>query len=95
MHNARAATKEGFAIHVYACNQSMHTSALANADGDFLIVPQQGEEAESREDGGGRAEAGGRGGLGHEEEEEQEQKASSLADSHTRSRTRPPTHSRT
>ncbi|KAG2428612.1 hypothetical protein HYH02_014313 [Chlamydomonas schloesseri] len=38
----KAATKEGFAIHVYACNQSMHTSALANADGDFLIVPQQG-----------------------------------------------------
>ncbi|GIL72055.1 hypothetical protein Vretimale_540 [Volvox reticuliferus] len=38
----RASTKEGFAIHVYSANQSMDNSALANADGDFLIVPQQG-----------------------------------------------------
>mmetsp|Transcript_38273 Transcript_38273/g.85231 ORF Transcript_38273/g.85231 Transcript_38273/m.85231 type:complete len:494 (+) Transcript_38273:149-1630(+) len=36
------ARKEGFAIHVYAANESMTDSCLANADGDFLIVPQQG-----------------------------------------------------
>ncbi|KAL6763934.1 Homogentisate 1,2-dioxygenase [Haematococcus lacustris] len=37
-----AARKDGFAIHVYACNASMEDTCLANADGDFLIVPQQG-----------------------------------------------------
>ncbi len=30
-------------MHVYACNASMTDTCLANADGDFLIVPQQGE----------------------------------------------------
>lgn len=34
--------REGFAIHLYTCNESMQNSALANADGHFLIVPQQG-----------------------------------------------------
>lgn len=37
-----AAMKEGFAIHIYVCNKSMESCSLANADGDFLIVPQQG-----------------------------------------------------
>ncbi len=36
------ATKEGFAIHIYAATESMTDSCLANADGDFLIVPQEG-----------------------------------------------------
>ncbi|KAF5296406.1 hypothetical protein FQR65_LT01393 [Abscondita terminalis] len=34
--------KHGVAIHVYACNVSMKDRAMYNADGDFLIVPQQG-----------------------------------------------------
>lgn len=38
-----ASTKDGFAIHVYTANMSMKDSCLANADGDFLFVPQQGE----------------------------------------------------
>ena len=37
-----AGTKDGYAIHVYACTQSMADSCLANADGDLLIVPQLG-----------------------------------------------------
>lgn len=37
-----ASRKEGYAIHVYAANTSMVNTALANADGDLLIVPQQG-----------------------------------------------------
>ncbi|GFR40186.1 hypothetical protein Agub_g745 [Astrephomene gubernaculifera] len=37
-----ACSKEGFAIHVYTANRSMRSAALANADGDFLIVPQLG-----------------------------------------------------
>ena len=38
-----AGKKEGFAIHVYTASISMDNSCLANADGDMLIVPQQGE----------------------------------------------------
>ena len=37
-----AARKEGYAIHIYTATESMVDSCLANADGDFLIVPQQG-----------------------------------------------------
>ncbi|MEW5302409.1 MAG: hypothetical protein WDW36_005200 [Sanguina aurantia] len=37
-----AAMKEGFAIHMYAASASMVDSCLANADGEFLIVPQEG-----------------------------------------------------
>lgn len=37
-----AALKEGYAIHMYACSESMVDSCLSNADGDFLIVPQEG-----------------------------------------------------
>lgn len=38
-----AASKSGFAVHMYTANTSMEDSCLANADGDMLIVPQQGE----------------------------------------------------
>ncbi|GMH40156.1 hypothetical protein BSKO_08060 [Bryopsis sp. KO-2023] len=37
-----ALTKDGFAIHVYTANEGMQDSCLANADGDMLIVPQEG-----------------------------------------------------
>lgn len=32
----------GYAIHLYACSQSMHDRYFYNADGDLLIVPQEG-----------------------------------------------------
>ena len=35
--------KDGYAIHMYTFNADMGRSCLANADGDFLIVPQMGE----------------------------------------------------
>ena len=35
----------GYAIHVYAASADMGDSCLGNADGDFLIVPQQGRLA--------------------------------------------------
>ena len=38
-----AGKKDGFAIHVYTASISMDNCCLANADGDMLIVPQQGE----------------------------------------------------
>ncbi|XP_072978863.1 homogentisate 1,2-dioxygenase [Typha angustifolia] len=34
--------RHGYAIHMYAANKSMNGCAFCNADGDFLIVPQQG-----------------------------------------------------
>eukprot|EP00658_Telonema_sp_P-2_P038939 TRINITY_DN27855_c0_g1_i1.p1 TRINITY_DN27855_c0_g1~~TRINITY_DN27855_c0_g1_i1.p1 ORF type:complete len:349 (-),score=78.21 TRINITY_DN27855_c0_g1_i1:166-1212(-) len=34
--------RSGIAIHQYACNADMVDTAFCNADGDFLIVPQQG-----------------------------------------------------
>jgi hypothetical protein len=34
--------KEGFAIHIYTLNKAMSDTCMANADGDMLIVPQQG-----------------------------------------------------
>ena len=37
-----AAMKEGLAVHVYTASASMEDSCLANADGDFLLVPQLG-----------------------------------------------------
>ena len=42
MLHCSAARKEGYAIHIYTATESMLDSCLANADGDFLIVPQQG-----------------------------------------------------
>ncbi|OQV20392.1 Homogentisate 1,2-dioxygenase [Hypsibius exemplaris] len=38
-----AKDRRGCAIHIYVCNQSMGDRAFYNSDGDFLIVPQQGE----------------------------------------------------
>ncbi|GAB4820865.1 hypothetical protein N2152v2_007911 [Parachlorella kessleri] len=40
--NGSAATKNGFAIHMYTASCGMEDSCLANADGDMLIVPEQG-----------------------------------------------------
>jgi len=34
--------KEGYAIHIYTASASMDACCLGNADGDLLIVPQQG-----------------------------------------------------
>ncbi|KAG5457675.1 MAG: homogentisate 1,2-dioxygenase-domain-containing protein, partial [Olpidium bornovanus] len=34
--------RSGLAIHVYLANKDMTDSAFCNADGDFLIVPQEG-----------------------------------------------------
>uniref|UniRef100_A0A8C4QSA4 Homogentisate 1,2-dioxygenase n=1 Tax=Eptatretus burgeri TaxID=7764 RepID=A0A8C4QSA4_EPTBU len=38
-----ATVRNGCAIHTYCCNSSMDSRGFYNADGDFLIVPQQGE----------------------------------------------------
>lgn len=35
-------TRHGLGIHIFTCNKSMEDRCLYNADGDFLIVPQQG-----------------------------------------------------
>ena len=40
--NGDAATQTGMAAHIYAANQSMTERAFCNADGEMLIVPQQG-----------------------------------------------------
>ena len=34
-------SKSGYAIHMYTANKSMENCCLANADGDFCIVPQE------------------------------------------------------
>ena len=34
--------QEGIAVHLYAINQSMGAEAFANFDGEFLIIPQEG-----------------------------------------------------
>ncbi|VDL75093.1 unnamed protein product [Nippostrongylus brasiliensis] len=36
-------SRTGLAIHQYSCNASMLGKAMYNSDGDFLIVPQEGE----------------------------------------------------
>uniref|UniRef100_A0A671T519 Homogentisate 1,2-dioxygenase n=1 Tax=Sinocyclocheilus anshuiensis TaxID=1608454 RepID=A0A671T519_9TELE len=36
-------SRNGITIHMYTCNTSMTDKCFQNADGDFLIVPQQGE----------------------------------------------------
>lgn len=41
--NGSAAEQAGGAIHLYAANRSMADHYFYNADGDLLIVPQQGE----------------------------------------------------
>ena len=40
--NGDAATQIGMAVHVYAANRSMTERYFYNADGEMLIVPQQG-----------------------------------------------------
>jgi homogentisate 1,2-dioxygenase len=40
--NGDVATQVGMAIHVYAANRSMTDRCFYNADGEMLIVPQQG-----------------------------------------------------
>ena len=40
--NGDAAAQCGIAIHVYACNRAMHDRFFYDADGELLIVPQQG-----------------------------------------------------
>ncbi len=41
--NGNVQTQQGSAIHLYACNTSMEKDFFYNADGDFLIVPQDGD----------------------------------------------------
>ena len=36
------ASKQGYAMHMYAASTSMTDCSFCNADGDFLIVPQLG-----------------------------------------------------
>ncbi|XP_037312125.2 homogentisate 1,2-dioxygenase [Pungitius pungitius] len=38
-----AKSRDGIGIHVYTCNTSMVNRCFNNSDGDFMIVPQQGE----------------------------------------------------
>src|SRR5262249_35140007 len=40
--NGDAAMQSGIGVHIYACNRSMHERFFYNADGELLIVPQQG-----------------------------------------------------
>jgi homogentisate 1,2-dioxygenase len=40
--NGDVEAQTGMAAHVYLCNRSMHKRALVNADGEMLLVPQQG-----------------------------------------------------
>jgi len=40
--NGDVEAQTGIAAHVYLCNRSMGRRALVNADGEMLIVPQQG-----------------------------------------------------
>jgi len=40
--NGDVATQIGMAVHFYAANRSMHDRCFYNADGEMLIVPQQG-----------------------------------------------------
>ncbi|HKP66483.1 MAG TPA: homogentisate 1,2-dioxygenase [Casimicrobiaceae bacterium] len=40
--NGSISSQTGLAIHVYACNRSMDGRFLYDADGELLIVPQQG-----------------------------------------------------
>jgi len=39
------ASKQGYAMHMYAASASMKDCSFCNADGDFLIVPQLGATA--------------------------------------------------
>lgn len=50
--------KDGYAIHIYTASASMTNCCLSNADGDFLIVPQQGALAIDTEFGRMRIDPG-------------------------------------
>ena len=41
--NGDASTQTGIAIHIYAANSSMENLCFYNADGEMLLVPQQGK----------------------------------------------------
>ena len=41
--NGNAAAQIGIGVHVYTCNRSMRGRFFYDADGELLIVPQQGE----------------------------------------------------
>ena len=41
--NGGAASQNGVGVHLYACNKNMAERFFYNADGELLIVPQQGE----------------------------------------------------
>jgi homogentisate 1,2-dioxygenase len=43
--NGDVATGAGIGIHLYAANRSMEARAFQNADGEMLVVPQQGDLA--------------------------------------------------
>lgn len=43
MGNGSAEDGAGVSVHLYACNRPMTGRALRNADGEMLIVPQQGQ----------------------------------------------------
>ena len=45
--NGDPAAQTGVAIHIYAANASMQRRFFYNADGELLIVPQQGRAADS------------------------------------------------
>ena len=40
--NGDAAMQAGIGVHVYACNRSMHRRYFYDADGELLLVPQEG-----------------------------------------------------
>jgi len=40
--NGDTAMQAGIGIHIYACNRSMHGRYFYDADGELLVVPQQG-----------------------------------------------------
>ncbi len=43
--NGSAEAGEGVSVHLYACNQAMGPRAFVSADGEMLIVPQEGRLA--------------------------------------------------
>jgi homogentisate 1,2-dioxygenase len=43
--NGDVDAQTGVAVHVYLCNRSMQRRAFVNADGEMLVVPQQGRLA--------------------------------------------------
>ena len=43
--NGDPALQDGVGIHLYAANASMHDRFFYNADGEMLILPQQGRLA--------------------------------------------------